>query len=88
VTIALWASRKFSAKDVIPYIIAQLIGATIASFLFAATAGQDAVTVGGGGLGATDSLPGHNGHKLLPGHPGRGGRDLPVHAVHHGYGRE
>lgn len=34
VTIALWAIGKFPAREVSPYIIAQLIGATIASLLF------------------------------------------------------
>jgi glycerol uptake facilitator protein len=56
VTIALWATRRFPGHDVGPYIAAQLLGASLASFLFAATAGMDAVTVGG--LGATAPFPG------------------------------
>ena len=51
VTIALLATRRFSLGDAIPYILAQLVGASVASFLFAASVGMDAVTVGG--LGAT-----------------------------------
>lgn len=34
VTIALWAVKRFPGKEVIPYIISQLIGATLASVLF------------------------------------------------------
>jgi glycerol uptake facilitator protein len=56
VTIALWATRKFPSKDVIPYIVAQFIGASLASFLFAASVGMNAVTEGG--LGATAPFPG------------------------------
>ena len=50
VTIALWAIGKFPARDVSPYIIAQLIGATIASLLFALCLGSVAVSLN---LGAT-----------------------------------
>jgi len=56
VTVALWATRRFPMADVVPYIIAQLAGASLASFLFAATVGNTAVTVGG--LGATAPFPG------------------------------
>jgi glycerol uptake facilitator protein len=50
ITIALWAVSKFPGRDVLPYIIAQLIGATIASLLFALCIGQVAVSLK---LGAT-----------------------------------
>ncbi|MEN4017136.1 MAG: MIP/aquaporin family protein [Methanobacterium sp.] len=56
VTIALWATKKFPSADVIPYIVAQLIGASLASFLFAASVGMNAVTIGG--LGATAPFEG------------------------------
>ncbi|MHC1686764.1 MAG: MIP/aquaporin family protein [Methanothrix sp.] len=56
VTIALWATRRFPTGDVGPYIVAQLAGASLASFLFAASAGMNAVTIGG--LGATAPFPG------------------------------
>ncbi|MCQ8903169.1 MAG: aquaporin family protein [Methanothrix sp.] len=56
VTIALWATRRFPSGDVVPYIVAQLIGASLGSLLFAASAGSDAVMVGG--LGATAPFPG------------------------------
>ncbi|MDI9617151.1 MAG: MIP/aquaporin family protein [Methanothrix sp.] len=56
VTIALWATRRFPSSEVIPYIAAQLIGASLGSLLFAASAGSDAVIVGG--LGATAPFPG------------------------------
>ncbi len=56
VTIALWATKRFPTSEVLPYILAQLIGAALGSFAFAAVAGIDAVTVGG--LGATAPFPG------------------------------
>lgn len=56
VTIALWSIKKFPSKDVIPYILAQLGGASLASLLFAACVGMGAVTIGG--LGATAPFPG------------------------------
>jgi glycerol uptake facilitator protein len=56
VTIGLWSVKKFPGKDVIPYIISQLAGASVASLLFAAIVGMGAVTVGG--LGATAPFPG------------------------------
>ncbi|GAB4312600.1 MAG: MIP/aquaporin family protein [Methanobacteriaceae archaeon] len=56
VTIALWAIKKFPGNEVVPYIVAQLIGASLASFLFAACVGMNAVTVGG--LGATAPFEG------------------------------
>lgn len=56
VTIALLATRRFSLGDAIPYILAQLVGASVASFLFAASVGMGTVTVGG--LGATAPFPG------------------------------
>lgn len=56
VTIALWATGKFPTRDIVPYIAAQLVGASLASLLFAASVGMDAVTVGG--LGATAPFPG------------------------------
>ena len=51
VTIALWATRRFETKDAVVYIIAQLIGAAIASILFAMIIGPPAYEIGG--LGAT-----------------------------------
>jgi len=56
VTIALWTARKFPGNEVIPYVVAQLIGASLASFVFAAVVGMNAVTVGG--LGATAPFEG------------------------------
>jgi len=56
VTIALWATKRFPTRDVVPYILAQLVGASLASLLFAASVGMDAVTIGG--LGATAPFPG------------------------------
>lgn len=56
VTIGLWSVKKFPGRDVIPYIISQLVGASFASMLFAVIVGMGAVTVGG--LGATAPFPG------------------------------
>ncbi len=56
VTIALWSIGKFPAKDVGPYIVAQLIGATLASLSFLACVGPNAALIGG--LGATAPFPG------------------------------
>jgi glycerol uptake facilitator protein len=50
VTIALWAVKKFPGKDVGPYILAQLVGALIASLLLALCLGTMAVNFK---LGAT-----------------------------------
>lgn len=56
VTIALWAGKRFPTHDMILYVIAQLIGASLGSLLFTASVGMDAVTIGG--LGATTPFPG------------------------------
>jgi glycerol uptake facilitator protein len=56
VTIALWATKRFPPGETGAYIVAQLIGGALGSLLFAASAGMDAVTVGG--LGATAPFPG------------------------------
>jgi glycerol uptake facilitator protein len=56
VTIALAATRRFAWSDAAVYIVAQLIGAALGSFLFAFSVGPDAVLVGG--LGATAPFPG------------------------------
>jgi len=56
VTLGLWATKKFPSSDVAPYIIAQVIGASLASFALAASLGMDAVTTGG--LGATAPFEG------------------------------
>jgi len=51
VTLALWATKRFPSKDVVPYIVAQLIGATLASISLVIVLGPRAATIGG--LGAT-----------------------------------
>jgi glycerol uptake facilitator len=56
VTIGLWSVKKFPGRDVIPYIVSQLAGASVASILFAVIVGMGAVTIGG--LGATAPFPG------------------------------
>ncbi len=56
VTIALWATKRFQTGDVIPYIVAQLIGAALGSLSLVAVLGTRAVAVGG--LGATAPFEG------------------------------
>jgi glycerol uptake facilitator protein len=56
VTIGLWSAKKFPGRDVIPYIVSQVLGASFGSFLFAGVVGIGAVTIGG--LGATTPFPG------------------------------
>lgn len=55
VSIALWATKRFPASDMISYIIAQLVGASLASFSIVAILGQRAVSTG---LGATTMFAG------------------------------
>lgn len=56
VTLALWAVKKFPSSDVVPYILAQVIGAALASFTLAFILGMGAVNTGG--LGATAPFAG------------------------------
>lgn len=52
VTIALWAGKKFPGRDVVPYVVAQFIGAIIASAALLAISGPAASTIGAlGGVG-------------------------------------
>jgi glycerol uptake facilitator protein len=53
VSICLWATGRFPAKDMVTYVVMQLIGATAASLVIAAIWGQSAIDQG---LGIT--LPG------------------------------
>ena len=53
VSICLWATGRFPAKDMVAYVVMQLIGATLASLVIVAIWGQRAVDAG---LGIT--LPG------------------------------
>ncbi|MFT4468377.1 MIP/aquaporin family protein [Arthrobacter sulfonylureivorans] len=48
VTFALAVTRRFSWVEVVPYIVAQLVGATIGSLLLVASFGTRAVDFGGG----------------------------------------
>ncbi len=57
VSIALWATGRFPLKDLISYIIAQLIGATLASLTIVLIPGNRAVDTG---LGATAMFHGVN----------------------------
>ncbi len=55
ISIALWATKNLPTKDMIAYIIAQLIGAAIGSLAVVAVWGTRSVDVG---LGATTMFPG------------------------------
>lgn len=55
VSISLWATKHLPTSDLIGYIIAQVIGATLASFSIVAILGQRAVETG---LGATSMFAG------------------------------
>ena len=56
VTIALWTVKRLPGKDVAPYIVSQLAGATIASISFVGIVGTRASNIGGSG--ATALFPG------------------------------
>ncbi|BCV21951.1 MIP/aquaporin family protein [Moorella sp. Hama-1] len=56
VTIALWASKRFPAAEVIPYLIAQFGGAAFGALTLLAMLGMKGATVGG--LGAPGPFPG------------------------------
>lgn len=56
VTIALWVGKRVPASEVIPYIIAQCLGATVGAATLLAMIGSKAATVGG--LGAPGVFPG------------------------------
>lgn len=56
VTIALWVGKRFPAKEVIPYIVAQCLGAALGALTLLAMLGSKGATVGG--LGAPGVFPG------------------------------
>lgn len=56
VTIALWATKRFPTKDLVPYIVAQFAGATLGAVTLMVMLGSKGVTVGG--LGAPGPFPG------------------------------
>lgn len=64
VTIALWAAKRFPAGEVIPYVVAQLVGAALGSLTLVCVLGIQAAEVGG--LGAAAPFPGiSDGQALL-----------------------
>lgn len=68
VTLGLWAGGRFPAKDVLPYIIAQVVGAIIgAGVLYAIALGKDGFDIAGGlaSNGFGDHSPG--GYSLVSG---------------------
>ena len=63
VTVGLWAGGRFPAQDVVPYIVAQVVGAIIASFtlywIATGMPGWDLATKGLASNGVGDHSPGH-----------------------------
>jgi aquaporin Z len=62
VTVGLWAAKRFPGRDVVPYIIAQVIGGVIAGgVLYVIASGQAGFTTAGGfaSNGYGDHSPGH-----------------------------
>lgn len=62
VTVGLWSGGRFPAKDVLPYIVAQVVGAIIAAFLLywiaSGKPGYDLATNGLASNGVDDHSPG------------------------------
>lgn len=56
VTIGLWATKRFPAKELIPYLVAQFAGATLGAVTLLIMLGSKGATVGG--LGAPGPFPG------------------------------
>ena len=57
VTVGLWAARRFPARDVLPYVIAQVVGAIIAaSILYLIASGKSGFVAGGFASNGYDSL--------------------------------
>jgi aquaporin Z len=53
VTIGLWAGRRFPGRDVLPYVVGQVVGAIVAAGLvYAIALGQPAFDLAASGLGA------------------------------------
>ena len=62
VTVGLWSGGRFPAKDVLPYVVAQVVGAIIAAFLLywiaSGKPGYDLATNGLASNGVADHSPG------------------------------
>jgi glycerol uptake facilitator protein len=56
VTIALWATKRFPTKELVPYLVAQFAGATLGAATLLVMLGSKGATVGG--LGAPGPFPG------------------------------
>src|SRR6266516_1283194 len=63
VTLGLWAGKRFPAQDILPYVIAQFLGAIAAAvILYVIASGKAGFSVGGSGFAANgfgDHSPGH-----------------------------
>lgn len=57
VSFGLWAGKRFSGKELLPYIIAQVIGAVLAGgFIYLIASGQDGFALEGAGALATNGF--------------------------------
>jgi aquaporin Z len=69
VSLGLWAGKRFSAKDLLPYIVIQVLGAIVAAgVLYLITSGQAGINIPKGGFAANgygEHSPG--GYSLLSG---------------------
>ena len=81
VTIGLWTAKKFPARDILPYVAAQVVGAILASLtLWGILEGRPGFETTGNWLAANgfgDSSPGRLRHRLGPHRRGRADRHLP-----------
>lgn len=57
VTVALAMTRRFPGVEVVPYLVAQFVGACVGSLLVVATYGRDAVDLGLGATTLGDDVP-------------------------------
>lgn len=69
VTVGLWAGGRFPAREIIPYVVAQILGAIVAAFIiYIIASGQAGFVLGSNGLavnGVADLSPG--GYSMQPG---------------------
>jgi len=65
VTVGLWSGGRFPARDIVPYVVAQVVGAVVAAgLLFVIASGNPAYDLATNGLAANgfgDGSPGHYG---------------------------